>query len=382
MLVKVLKQRENAPYLSFMSGSLSKVAACSQKVVSCDQGFGMRKERINWESAKEFFVKSMPALQPAGSCLSERIFSIMIHERYMRTNSGTKSDAKKYRGAAVEKIRRCIRNFDPIDIVLPAFPMKGDRADMAEISAFSKFHELCEQIRKIYLPGARIHIIQDGMLHHEDFGRCESEVRQYSADLKSILVAMGLQNEIILHDLKTELERQPDYQLAMARAQNEIAQEIQNPVQMKHYLDIVSSTIAILGNSHLPPDVVRRIFTLEENRLSACDKIQKRAIESKAADAAFNFLVYGRAIEHLDLYERILPNAIRGSVHKGPGRIPLRFHAKGTTIPPWMGVAVQMGNEMTVKFICEVECDPSFVPVYVEGRASPFYFRKIGGLPV
>ena len=364
-----------------MSGSLAR-AATAHSAVLVEPAQRITICRVNWRKARDLFVRTMPVIEAQGKSLPERILSVLTHDRYLRGGKRTKDAVRKYRAVALERLRHSIGSYEPIEIILPSFPLKcthplkmnGHRADMAEISAFAKFHELCEQIRRIYPSGAVIYIVQDGMLHFEDFGRCKTEVRQYASDLQQIVRLMGLQNEIKFLDLREEFEKQPDRCGALARARAEVAQEVQAPENQKHFEAVVSSSFAILKNSHLPREMVRRIFTLGEEQLCADEIITKRVFGARAAEAAIRFLAYDRAIEHLDLYTRIRRYALRGSVHTGPGRISIRFHAKGTCILPWMGVAVKEGDEMTVKYVCDVEHDPIYLPVYVQGAQHPLYF--------
>jgi len=187
---------------------------------------------------------------------------------------------------------------------------------------------------------------------------------------------MGLQDEIQFLDLQQELRKQPDYPAALARAREEILAEIQDPQNQEHLQALTASSMASLDTSHLPCGMVKRIFTLAEEHLTPNEVIAKSALETRAKAAATQFLIYGRAIAHLDLYTRICPDGVRASVHKGPGRIPIRFHSKGSEILPWMGVAVKEDDEVSIKYVCEVEHDPTYIPVYVRDCCHPLYFVK------
>ena len=134
------------------------------------------------------------------------------------------------------------------------------------------------------------------------------------------------------------------------------------------------SAAANLDVSSIPSRIIERIYSLPENVLSIEELIAKRSIEGKASKVVAEYLTRNRAIELLDLYARMKPDAVRASVHIGDGKLPLQLHRKKSQLFPWMGVGIIDARGGSVRYLSEVQDNPNFVPVYVKGDKHPFYY--------
>ncbi len=148
------------------------------------------------------------------------------------------------------------------------------------------------------------------------------------------------------------------------------------------YLSSHGSAAANLNVEHFPDSIVRKVFGVAADQLSVDEWFVKNSIEKRAEEAVFEYLVLNRTIELLDLYSRIRPNALRGSTHTGPGKLPLTLHRQQTQLVPWMGVVVLDKGTFTVRYECEVRGNGT-LPVYAnEGDKKPFYYMKTDGLMI
>jgi len=284
-------------------------------------------------------------------------------------------------------IKRCIQKGKPIEIILPAFTFKfthplktkSHRADMAEASSFAKLHELCEQIKRIYPKGAVVYVARDGRLYSDIFGRSRALADQYGRDIERFVKSMGLENEIKFLDIKTALERQPDYKRAYQQAAAEVREVMLNPGEKAGEIEALKgSAAANLEVGSIPDRMVERIYSLPESKLTPDELIAKRSIEKRAVSAVNEYLTKNRTIEILDLYARMRPDAVRTSVHIGSGKLPLQLHRKKTQLFPWMGVGIIDKKGASVRYLSEVQDNPNFVPVYLKGQKNPFYYVERG----
>lgn len=73
-----------------------------------------------------------------------------------------------------EKLRSFISQAKPIILVLPAFPWKnrnldkviGRHPDLGEELGLARLNHVCEEIRKVYIHGALLHLIADGPVYN------------------------------------------------------------------------------------------------------------------------------------------------------------------------------------------------------------------------
>lgn len=77
-----------------------------------------------------------------------------------------------------KKVENCMKQNIPIPFVLPSFPFKSsntrnkvisEHADMAEKLALNNINSFCEDIKKIYPPGASFVIVSDGRVYNSQF---------------------------------------------------------------------------------------------------------------------------------------------------------------------------------------------------------------------
>lgn len=92
-------------------------------------------------------------------------------------------------------IARFVSRNEPIQMVLPAFPMKspnrnktlGPLPDMGERMALQFLQWLCNEIRKLYVHGARIIIASDGRVFNDLVGVPDAEVTDYQHAIEAMI---------------------------------------------------------------------------------------------------------------------------------------------------------------------------------------------------
>src|SRR5690242_379400 len=70
----------------------------------------------------------------------------------------------------LDRVRAFVAAGQPVHLILPAFPAKspnprnvlGTLPDMAERLALESLQRLCDRVRQVYAPGARLTICSDG----------------------------------------------------------------------------------------------------------------------------------------------------------------------------------------------------------------------------
>lgn len=80
-----------------------------------------------------------------------------------------------------------VKKQEPIRMILPAFPFKspnsrdkvlGTLPDLGEELALFHLNGLCENIARIYEPGADVYISSDGLVYNGESGYCLQTIRQ------------------------------------------------------------------------------------------------------------------------------------------------------------------------------------------------------------
>jgi pyoverdine/dityrosine biosynthesis protein Dit1/AcrR family transcriptional regulator len=97
-------------------------------------------------------------------------------------------------------VRRFVGAALPVHLVLPAFPAKspnpekvlGRLPDMAEELALEFLNALCQKIKKIYPPGAKITICSDGLVFSDLVGVLDADVTAYAEEIEALVRRLRL----------------------------------------------------------------------------------------------------------------------------------------------------------------------------------------------
>lgn len=99
-----------------------------------------------------------------------------------------------------DKIASALALGEPIQLVLPAFPAKspnqektlGALPDLGEVLALVRLQKLCNEIRAVYPPGARLVICSDGRVFSDLVHVSDADVNAYALGIRKIISANGL----------------------------------------------------------------------------------------------------------------------------------------------------------------------------------------------
>lgn len=148
-------------------------------------------------------VFSQPeAAQDGDSRLARRILACLFEKRRLlpEEENGarqTPGDFEREAGPHMDKLLRAIRNKQPVNLILPAFPAKspnrnktlGPLPDLAEKHALRNLQSLCDAIGAVYEPGAKITICSDGRVFADLICIPDQEVTAYGEYLRAYAAA-------------------------------------------------------------------------------------------------------------------------------------------------------------------------------------------------
>jgi pyoverdine/dityrosine biosynthesis protein Dit1 len=109
----------------------------------------------------------------------------------------------------LQKVQFFIEHNEPLHFILPAFPAKspnpqkvlGTMPDMGERLSLQFLQSLCNDIREIYAPGAKLTICSDGRVFSDLVAVSDENVTLYSQNIQSILKEIQA-NEIDVFNLE------------------------------------------------------------------------------------------------------------------------------------------------------------------------------------
>ena len=251
----------------------------------------------------------------------------------------------------LQKVEFFMEQGKPLHFVIPAFPVKSPNPqkvlsrlpDMGEQIALQFLQSLCEQIRELYTPGARITICSDGRVFSDLIHVSDEDVTTYSQELRKTLDEIGADaidlfnledffGELSFDEMRQQLDL--DYADSLENLRNLVKNDFS-------YRQLFNGIHRFLFEDHL--------------FLQASKSRNKLRAECKE----FAYGVIQRSNAWSSLVGKQFPHAIRLSIHPQP------YHSEKIGIQllessdvwgtPWHNVAVYDGKQFQLMKRSEAE---------------------------
>jgi pyoverdine/dityrosine biosynthesis protein Dit1/AcrR family transcriptional regulator len=266
------------------------------------------------------------------------------------------------------RVEAAVRNQQPIELVLPAFPAKapnlhkvlGSLPDLAELRAIERLSELLNEIAAVYKPGARLTICSDGHVFADAVGVKDVVVDQY----RDALLSMVDDPRIRWFDLTTAFGE--DVPAADLRAH-----------LMRKY---ATSESALKERATRSPAVAAQIDGIHrflyDDEIVLHPEVSKSQSKKKTRPLAYE--VVRRSEAWGALVADVFPQALRLSIHPQPDpSTKIGINLLGVRDPwltPWHGVAVVGRDGTTLMHRHEAE---ALGAVIVEEAGRPSHMELL-----
>lgn len=271
----------------------------------------------------------------------------------------------------LKNILHYINNNEPIVMILPAFPTKSPNRDktlshlpdFSEKYALKNLTDLCERIKKVYAPGAKVTICSDGRVFADLICVPDDQVSEYGKSLRDYAEQhhKGIIDFFDLDDIYTEVGNYDTLREELMIAYGEPLADLRQRCKDKKEA------------SSMYKGITRFIF--EDYLGIEPFKSQSRTSVQKEAR-----IVAYRVIQRSNAWSRLLknyyPNAVRLSIHpqyrvaEKIGVFLVESDDCWTT--PWHSVAVKEGDNVRLVPRHLAEKMPGVALVYSNGRPSHF----------
>jgi pyoverdine/dityrosine biosynthesis protein Dit1/AcrR family transcriptional regulator len=293
---------------------------------------------------------------------------ILLHRKVLRTGPN-ESPVPDEQSIALQlpKLHYYISQGLPVHLILPAFPAKspnrqkvlGALPDLGEEIALTFLQSLCDDIRQVYAPGARLSICADGRVFADLVQVSDAEVSAYNDALKAMLARLGTTDldVVNLEDLLTTSS------FDAARAW--IVAQYGEP------LDELKARVRDTDHARAMFNGIHR-FVAEDGQALAPEKSKSRVKEESKAVA---YEVIQRSNAWTRLLAQEFPHALRLSIHPQhphSDKIGLRItRAADDWLTPWHGVVLLRANDYVLLKRYQAE-ELGATLVEKDGRPSHF----------
>lgn len=274
----------------------------------------------------------------------------------------------------IHKIMAAIKEDQPINLVLPAFPAKSPSRqktlshlpDHGEELAFMNLNRLCEQIAQIYAPGAKLTVCSDGRVFADIVRIPDRDVTDYNNEMRKHVKDWNLAH-IKFFDLDDVYPNVKDF--SMLREELMVAHgEALGSLQQRCKIE--------RDAGEMYRGITRFLFE-DFSGLDEFKGLTRNAIQSMARLAAYRVIQRSNAWGRL-LAER-LPNSVRLSIHP-QFRVSekIGINLIGSTdcwATPWHSVVLKKGEKISLVPRCEAE-KMNATLVFKNGRPSYFQLHE------
>lgn len=306
--------------------------------------------------------------------VASAILALVLRHRRMAPESGPcgQSPCAACLAPHLARVTRAVARQEAIVFVLPAFPAKspnpakvlGPLPDMAEECSLEMLDGLCDRIRRIYAPGARIVLCSDGRVFSDVVGMREEDVSAYHAELRRMMARLPGRS-FDTFDLEDVYPGIPfdEMRARLIERHGTPIEELRNEVlgggePQRLYCGI---TRFLVEDATRPGSTMSRTALQKECRRRAYEVVQR----SKA---------WG------DLLACCFPDAVRLSIHPqscGSEKLGIGFvEATGPWLTPWHAVAVNVGGRFVLQKRAEAEAMGARL-VERDGRPSHYVLPEV-----
>ncbi|MEI7186514.1 isocyanide synthase family protein [Dickeya dianthicola] len=270
----------------------------------------------------------------------------------------------------LDTVIHAVNHQQPIVMILPAFPGKspnrkktlGHLPDYAELYALDNLHELCQEIRRVYQPGAVIGICSDGYVFSDVVRIPDSQVKAYT-DMISDYCTKKYPGMFFMYDL---IDTYP---------------EIKDLDSLREELMIQHGTslLALKNRVKEEPEAasmykgVTRFLCEDYGGMDEFAGVSNAQIQKAARVAAYRVIQRSEAwSKHL---EEKFPQAVRLSIHP-QFRISKKIGIRLAPVndrwrTPWHSVAVKRGADIYLENRSNVD-ERDYQLIFKSGR--PFHY--------
>ena len=283
----------------------------------------------------------------------------------------------------LSKIVSSVREGRPVTFVLPAFPGKspnsnkvlGPLPDMAEKCALEFLQNLCDRIKKIYAPGARIILCSDGRVFSDVVGMRDEDVTAYQDEISKMIAELGLKS-ISTFNLE-EIYGDLDFDQMRTQIMSEYGEPLEALKAEVSRGKAEGCTNEEEESNRLYCGITR--FLLEDAMTPGQTK-SRTALQKECRTRAYSVIQRSKAWG--ELVEDKFPDAVRLSIHPqscGGKKIGIRMIQPDNWQTPWHGVAVQVEERYILLKRSQAEALGAQL-VTESGRPSHYVLANTDGL--
>jgi pyoverdine/dityrosine biosynthesis protein Dit1 len=337
----------------------------------------MENLELNFVRELDFGIEhEVNEIDPSIELAHDILTRVMKYRRVLANEVVCSPSCRSCHSPHLSKIITAIRENKPVEFALPAFPGKspnlskvfGPLPDMAELLALQSLNQLCEEIKSIYSPGAKMILCSDGRVFNDIVGMRETDVTAYQNELSLMIDELQLKHLLTFNldefakgndFTNARLNLMEKYGMPKVELREKVlrgSKGLGSSEEVGAHRMYCGMTRFLVEDSHYPGQLKSRASIQKECKAKAYEVIRRSNAWS-------------------ELIEVYFPDAVRLSIHPhacGSKKLGIRLIGAENWMTPWHGVAVKTQNGFILMKHAEAYAQGFNLVFAPSGRASHF----------
>lgn len=341
-----------------------------------------------------FSINDLGLLKESKSPLLERDLNYKLAQEILKhvlqfrrthsVHSSCDSTCDSCQSPHLAKVIAAVQAAKSIVFVLPAFPGKSPNLskvlsplpDMAEQLALQFLQQLCEKIKNIYAPGAKIILCSDGRVFSDIIGMREGNVTSYQQELDKMISELGLSyiSTFNLDAFAEGDEKGEDKSKDFVQMRRQLMKDFGTPLELLREKVLRGSK----PSCHAEDEDANRMYCgiarfLVEDATFPGQTKSRSTIQKECREKAYQ--VINRSNAWSELISQRFPEAVRLSIHPqacGSKKLGISLVGTDSWMTPWHGVAVKTNKDFKLLKRAEAETLGAQLVFSASGRPSHF----------
>ncbi|MEI6587665.1 MAG: L-tyrosine/L-tryptophan isonitrile synthase family protein [Candidatus Moraniibacteriota bacterium] len=347
-------------------------------------------KELSFKALKEEVAKiKQPKVSPKGKSVEEKILNLFLDSKVI---FGPKEFISRDKKNWEEKFAYFVQKNKPLQFTILGFPFKMPVAlktsrkmpDMGEVLALSRLKSIVDNIKKIYDPGAVIHIFTEGGFGPFN-GVAKNTWVDYDKFLRKIIKNLAWNKEFrvrMLSEMEGDANFKKNFKLRILENKKLLADK--DTDFMKKYTGTVSPLFKIVTSKKYAEDLLMDVYNenLPDDEVSQGVIAARNDMRKRTDNCIVHYFAYLKTRDDLDFLNKTIPHYLALSVSPKPGRLGVTPINEKCRLLPYHGVPVYStkNKTWTIEYLIDIRRDgvkyeKVFLTEDVENEPF-FYIRK------
>ncbi len=316
--------------------------------------------------------------------IEERVLSIFQHPEVL---FGDADFIPRNQAAWVDKFCHFVRRDAPIEFVAMAFPYKSPNPlktlrrapDLGEALMLRRFQLVLDAVKAIYAPGARLTILEEGIL-----GRCQgvdpASINAYRAGIDAVVdIAAVDKGRVIFHSLDSMVTEIPNFEARWIHEQERLRELYAQgePAITSAYQTTVKASRTSVPTRDYDPSVLAAAYDPEQQ--DSALRYVRDYIDKVAHRQVFAYRSLLALRDSTGYLHAVRPFALKLTVSPKPENLAVIPVNAWSRILPYHGIPVlQTDGRWTIRYLAGMDGQRlEALHLYGDADAAPIGYREM-----